>query len=146
MVHNARVIKKKKKPYFNTLATVKKQIPSSKGFYGAVMEGSCKTAVQIASLYFRQRKQAAKNRTIANLASIHTAKNVCLKSGGYFFMSHLAKYKIYSPVLYRLLQRFRASVYYRATIKNAENSPACTPHPRGLALASYDWAWPKYSY
>jgi hypothetical protein len=83
------------------------------------VEGSGKTAVQIESLYFRQRKQAAKNRTIANLASIHTAKNACLKSGGCFFMSHLAKYKVYSPVLSRLLQRFRASVYYRATIKDA---------------------------
>lgn len=80
------------------------------------MEGSGETAAQIESLYCGQRKQAAKNRTIANLASIQTAKNACLKSGGCFFMSHLAKYKIYSPVLYR---RCRASVYYRATIKDA---------------------------
>lgn len=78
----------------------------------------CKT-VQIESLYFRQRKKAAKNRTVANLTSTLTAKNACLKSGGCFFMSHLAKCKIYSPVLYILQHRFRASVYYKATIKDA---------------------------
>ena len=62
---------------------------------------SCKT-VQIESLYFRQRKKAAKNRTIAKLGSALTAKNACLKSGGCFFMSDLAKCKIYNPVLYIL--------------------------------------------
>lgn len=65
-------------------------------------------ATQIESLYFRQRKQAAKNRTIANLASIPTAKNACLKSGGCFFMSHLAKFKIYSLSLRQTLAKIQS--------------------------------------
>lgn len=98
------LIDKIKNKFYSHVWGIKKKKQSPSPGDSLISSGGghrCKT-VQIESLCFRQRKKAAKNRTVANLASTLTAKNACLKSGGCFCMSHLAKCKIYSSVLYIL--------------------------------------------